>query len=254
MILSSNRIATLLDRYHMQNLLISVSIVIASAVLWSFIFYRKGLVANKSKTPSLEQSYSFIKSYQFPSSIKSKIKLKFPHLNQQQIESAFDNLRIFFQIVRLANGKTVAMPSRLVDEIWHEFIINTQCYQEFCDGAFGRYLNHRPDSDNELSNSSSRKNLQRSWQLAKEIQFPSSANSMPTLFLIDQLFHIDGGMNYSKSDLEEFKRLSNSSCDSSIYKGAGNSVSKECDADTWSSQSSASSNNCSSCSSGCGGD
>lgn len=238
----------------MQNLLISVLIIIASVALWSFIFYRKGLVANKSKTPSLEQSYSFIKSYQFPSSIKSKIKLKFPHLNQQQIESAFDNLRIFFQIVRLANGNTVAMPSRLVDEIWHEFIINTQCYQEFCDGAFGRYLNHRPDSDNELSNSSSRKNLQRSWQLAEEIQFPSSANSMPTLFLIDQLFHIDGGMNYSKSDLEEFKSMSNSSCDSNIFKGSDNCGSKESDAGTWSSQSGASSSNCSSCSSGCGGD
>lgn len=238
----------------MQNLLISVLIIIACTALWTFVFYRKGLSANKSNIPSLEQSYSFIKSYQFPGSIKSKIKLKFPHLNQQQIESAFDNLRIFFQIVRLANGKTVAMPSRLVDEIWHEFILNTECYQEFCDKAFGRYLNHRPDSDGGLSNSSSRINLQRSWQLAEEIQFPSSANSTPTLFLIDKLFHIDGGMNYSKSDIEEFKSRTNSTVDSVIFTGAVNSGSKESGADSWSSPTGDSGNNCTSCSSGCGGD
>ena len=173
---------------------------------------------------------------------------------REQIESAFDNLRIFFQIVRLANGKTVAMPSRLVDEIWHEFILNTECYQEFCDKAFGRYLNHRPDSDNQSSNSSSRKNIQRSWQLAEEIQFPSSASSTPTLFLIDQLFHIDGAMKYSKSDLEEFRSKSSSTCDSAIFTGAGHHCSKDSGSDTWSSPSGTGGNNCSSCRSGCGGD
>jgi hypothetical protein len=34
------------------------------------------------------------------------------------------------------------MPSRAVDEAWHEFILDTRTYTSFCHAAFGRYLHH----------------------------------------------------------------------------------------------------------------
>jgi uncharacterized membrane protein YgcG len=37
------------------------------------------------------------------------------------------------------------MPSRLVDEAWHEFILDSLSYIRFCETAFGEYLHHTPD-------------------------------------------------------------------------------------------------------------
>jgi hypothetical protein len=43
-------------------------------------------------------------------------------------------------------GRTVlGMPSRLVDEAWHEFILDSLSYTRFCGNAFGDYLHHTPD-------------------------------------------------------------------------------------------------------------
>ena len=38
------------------------------------------------------------------------------------------------------------MPSKAVDEAWHEMILITREYTYFCERAFGRYLHHNPDS------------------------------------------------------------------------------------------------------------
>jgi hypothetical protein len=37
------------------------------------------------------------------------------------------------------------MPSKLVDEAWHEFILDSVAYVDFCDQAFGDYLHHTPE-------------------------------------------------------------------------------------------------------------
>lgn len=37
------------------------------------------------------------------------------------------------------------MPSKLVDDAWHEFILDSVCYVDFCDQAFGDYLHHTPE-------------------------------------------------------------------------------------------------------------
>jgi hypothetical protein len=43
-------------------------------------------------------------------------------------------------------GRTIlGMPSRLVDEAWHEFILDSLSYIRFCENAFGEYLHHTPD-------------------------------------------------------------------------------------------------------------
>lgn len=33
----------------------------------------------------------------------------------------------------------------IIDEMWHNFILFTQDYQEFCLNCFGRYLHHQPE-------------------------------------------------------------------------------------------------------------
>jgi len=34
---------------------------------------------------------------------------------------------------------------REIDEIWHEFILHTKDYSEFCQRYFGEYVHHQPD-------------------------------------------------------------------------------------------------------------
>jgi len=37
-------------------------------------------------------------------------------------------------------------PSRPVDALWHQFILNTRKYRNFCDMVYGHYLDHKPES------------------------------------------------------------------------------------------------------------
>lgn len=37
-------------------------------------------------------------------------------------------------------------PLLIIDEMWHEFILVTRDYTQFCEDMFGRYIHHRPDS------------------------------------------------------------------------------------------------------------
>jgi hypothetical protein len=41
-------------------------------------------------------------------------------------------------------NKMVAMPSRVLDVAWHEFILNTARYNYFCKNGIGRFIHHTP--------------------------------------------------------------------------------------------------------------
>ncbi len=59
------------------------------------------------------------------------------------------------------------MPSQVVDDAWHEFILSTRIYGDFCRRAFGYFLHHTP----------------------------AEAMATPT-FAIDGLLNIPGGFTY----------------------------------------------------------
>lgn len=40
-------------------------------------------------------------------------------------------------------------PSMIVDMAWHEFILCTKMYHDFCDQYFGRYIHHHPGGGDE---------------------------------------------------------------------------------------------------------
>jgi hypothetical protein len=61
-------------------------------------------------------------------------------------------LRQYFQLCNNSEGIAVATPSRVVDAAWHEFILMTRSYEQFCIKAFGRFLHHMPARDEQTSN------------------------------------------------------------------------------------------------------
>lgn len=48
-------------------------------------------------------------------------------------------------------GEGVMTPSKIVDEVWHTFIIFTKHYREFCLTQFGRFIDHNPSDDTDAN-------------------------------------------------------------------------------------------------------
>src|SRR5258708_601851 len=47
-------------------------------------------------------------------------------------------------LVACALSKEVLAPSRKLDEIWHEFLLHTRDYQDFCQTVLGVFVHHQP--------------------------------------------------------------------------------------------------------------
>lgn len=69
-----------------------------------------------------------------------------PTFSQAQLIPVKDELRRFISLWLLFDRETLpyAVPARRVDDVWHEFILHTRCYQAFCTVVFGEYLHHDP--------------------------------------------------------------------------------------------------------------
>lgn len=57
------------------------------------------------------------------------------------------------------HGKKASMASEKVDEVWHQFILFTPQYHEFCEQMLGRYLHHVPETSFASVPSEHKKNL-----------------------------------------------------------------------------------------------
>jgi hypothetical protein len=62
---------------------------------------------------------------------------------EPQLDVMEDEYRKFLAL-RLAYPDADVVPCKLVDEIWHQHILDTAAYREDCDAIFGRFLDHFP--------------------------------------------------------------------------------------------------------------
>lgn len=139
----------------------------------------------------------FIENYAFPPSLRSKVKERYPHLTEQQLDLVFEGLREYFLLCQKAPKQMVSMPSQVVDVAWHEFILFTRAYKSFCQRALGRFLHHTP-AEAMKSPTVAQEGIKRAWRLAcaKEGMKPTAAGYLPLLFAIDDLLQIEDGFRY----------------------------------------------------------
>ena len=139
----------------------------------------------------------FIRDASFPPFLKKKVMDAHPGLTERDVELVFRGLRQFFMAHLRSQRKFVAMPSKVVDTAWHEFILHTKAYQMWCGAAFGRMLHHTPA---EVLGRDPKRNdgLRRSWFWAckEESINPRKPTRLPLLFALDGKFHIEGGFSY----------------------------------------------------------
>ena len=140
---------------------------------------------------------AFIEAYGFAPHLRDQVRQAWPHLGDAALNDVERGLRQFFRISLVASGRMVAMPSKVVDELWHALILDTARYQHFCRHAFGRVLHHTPAAALRAQ-SHGAEPLRRAWRLAcaDEGLNPRNAATLPLLFELDSALAIPGGFRY----------------------------------------------------------
>ena len=102
--------------------------------------------------------------------------------------------------IQIAATETLAMPSRAVDLLWHEFILNTAAYEQFCDRAYGRKLHHLPESAMPSTAAAYLNGpaMARTFAMAclDEVIRPNLPPKLPTLFAVDSDLNFDDGLRW----------------------------------------------------------
>lgn len=168
---------------------INVFIVVGAVLASVFYFYSRH-----------QKRIAFIKSFEFPQSIKKGVNSTYPHLDDEQIEIVLETLRSFFLISYKAKLKPVAMPSQVVDVAWHQFILFTKNYETFCKKGIGKFLHHTP-TEAMKSPTTAQEGIKRAWRLACHLESinPKLPSKLPMLFAIDAKLKIEDGFFYSKN-------------------------------------------------------
>lgn len=147
---------------------------------------------------------AMIDTFVFPSGIATSLGKTYPHLSLNQINLTLEQMREYFHLCNISMGESgtkvhqVGMPSKVVDEAWHEFILFTKQYEAFCKQAFGTFLHHTPAtamaSEKEASDF-----LRNTWRIACHRQNinPKEPSALPPIFAIDTLLGISDGFAYS---------------------------------------------------------
>jgi hypothetical protein len=197
-----------------------------------------------------------------PRFLRRKLMDAYPHLRLRDTELVERGLRQFFIACQRSNKRFVAMPSQVVDSMWHEFILHTSAYREWCDLVIGRFIDHVP-AEVLGRKASTNDGLRRAWfwSCRDESINPRQPSRLPLLFALDAKFAIPGGFIYMadcKGVRREGDQGGGAHCGESFSDGSysgdadgfGGSDSSSSDGD---SSSSSGGDGSSGCGSGCGG-
>ncbi|MDI3326604.1 hypothetical protein QKW35_19680 [Pontibacterium granulatum] len=166
--------------------------MIAVLAVIAFIVIR---ISRKSRA---KQRSDLIDSYEFPLRIRDKVASTYPHLDDRQVDQVLDGLRDYFHVCNTAGKRMVSMPSQAVDVAWHEFILFTKNYQQFCSKALGRFLHHTP-AEAMSSPTMAQIGIKTAWRIActREEINPKTPDRLPRLFAMDAALAIPGGFTYA---------------------------------------------------------
>ena len=176
--------------------LVGASIAGYFAYLWSQRIW--SVIDKKYYAPKRRE---YINHFKFPSALEDKIKEEYPYLNSEAIDLVLEGLRRFFLVSSYAAGEPIAMPSKVVDYAWHQFILFTMEYERFCTQAFGNFYHHYPAAKTaEIKGTKNvPSDLKRVWYFScmmEEIDL-KEPHKLPLLFALDADLGIEAGNNYT---------------------------------------------------------
>jgi len=186
---------------------------------------------------------SYIENFPYQRMLDKRLEARRPELTESQRNEVFSALIDYFSICNKAGRRMVAMPSQVVDDAWHEFILFTRQYDKYCRNAFGRFLHHTPAEAMSTPTQAS-DGLRRAWRLAcrREGINPQKPERLPRLFALDSRLGIAGGFAYHLDCMAARQGGDASGYCASHIECGGSSGSDGCSGDSGSG-----------CSGGCGG-
>ena len=197
-----------------------------------FSIFLLGIIFNISRAVRRSQRRNFIRHYKFPSGLLPKLQSAHPRIQTKDFALIEQALRQFFLAYLLSNKQFVAMPSRIADDLWHEFILYTKQYAEFCQSAFGEFFHHTPAAAMGAHRETNTGLRRIWWHVCKEENIaPRKPLRMPLLFAIDGKLNITHGHRYTLASMAVLGAHQNdtgdvsSSASSGGCGGSSNSVS-----------------------------
>ncbi len=83
-------------------------------------------------------------------------------VNPDRMEIVELEFKRFMALTYLVDGP-VGMSSKEVDAYWHQFILFTRSYFDFCMTTFGRFIHHQPNTDEMAVDSTGKENFQNAY-------------------------------------------------------------------------------------------
>lgn len=102
----------------------------------------------KTISPNIEPTFIEALAYEAPFLIEKLLKERIVETAEEG-ELLFTEVKKFLILVNVDSSKVWDMYSLRVDEAWHQFILFTRQYIEFCQRFFGRYIPHSPSNSPE---------------------------------------------------------------------------------------------------------
>jgi hypothetical protein len=197
-------------------------------VIGIFIVIVAVFLASSNARAKRDERAAYIKAYHFPQAVRDKLSRKYPKLAPDQLDMVYRAMRQYFLACLdedvAKNGRSVGMPSRVVDDLWHEFILCSREYATFCDKAFGGFLHHTPDSTMKVPMAQA---LGNTVQAIKKRNQGATGVAMlagiPLLFAIDSALAIEGGFMHDANTVAaiEAQRAAAASSSGSCGSGGG---------------------------------
>lgn len=170
----------------------------------------------------LKRRIGYLHTYVLPDVVLARFREKHAGLSRAQEGRVREALFQYFHICQRARGKFVSMPSQVVDDLWHDFILFTRHYERFCDRAFGRFLHHTP-VEAMTTPTLATEGIRRTWLHACRLEVidPKQPARLPLLFALDAELGISNGFHYTLNCEQAATSSVNTFCASSIGCAGG---------------------------------
>ena len=103
-------------------------------------------------------------AYKFPEVIYYKLKKHYEH-EREEAELLVREAKRYVYLAHVNDYPVV--PSEEIDHAWHEMILITKSYHDFCNTLCGEYVHHVPSSPEELASESYGESI---WEKYRETQ------------------------------------------------------------------------------------
>lgn len=142
------------------------------------------------------------RSSEWPPGIMGRVALALPQATAAELNLAKSGFESYLAAVRhWGPSASVAMPSRSVDEVWHNAMLHSRFYERLCQESVGWFVHHEPGpiAGTEQRGDGSRVDPKELQELARawigsclHEGIDPMGSDLPTLFAADRLLGVDG--------------------------------------------------------------